>query len=174
MNEIGRGHRARRGWKKAWNLIARGIPTAWPLLLMEKRIGGYVVDAMLISELVPGDTLAHADLSAFPQTLRVQLFRRVGHLLRQIEKLGYSHFDAKASNWIVYPDEKRGPTPILIDVDGIRRRNWVALGILRLLKSMHENKHYAPDDSLALCQGYAPFAPLGETAPMQQAVSAAK
>ena len=86
-------------------------------------------------------------------------------MLRAIEKFGFSHFDAKASNWIVLHDEKRGPTPILIDVDGIRRRQWIALGIQRLLKSMHENPHYTPADSLSLCQGYAPCARFGEIAP---------
>ncbi len=161
INEIGRGHRARRAWKKAWTLISCGLPTAWPMLLMEKRVAGYVVDAMLISELIPGDTLAHADLSQIPEAQRENLFRRTGHLLRQIELYGFSHFDAKASNWIVFADDKHGPSPVLIDVDGIRRRNWIALGIERLLKSMHENQHYSPTDSLALCRGYAPYAPIG-------------
>ena len=143
----------------------RGIPTAWPLLVMEKRVAGYVVDAVLISEQVPGETLAHESLNQFAVDLRDRLFRRTGHLLRQIEKYGFSHFDAKASNWIVLRDDKLGPMPVLIDVDGIRKRNWVALGIHRLLRSMHENSDYAPGDSLALCQGYAPFARLGEIGP---------
>ena len=46
----------------------------------------------------------------------------------------------------------------MIDVDGIRRRRWPLLGLHRLLRSMHENPAYAPADSLALCQGYAPRA----------------
>ena len=46
---------------------------------------------------------------------------------------------------------------MLIDIDGIRQRRWVALGIRRLLKSMHKHPQYTPADSLALCQGYAPF-----------------
>ena len=165
LNEVGRGSRPRRAWKKAWNLIIRGIPTAWPLLVMEQRTAGYVTDAILISEKVPGDTLAHEDLDAIPPLQREQLLRRTGHLLRSIEKFGFSHFDAKASNWIVFPDDKLGQMPVLIDVDGIRRRNWIALGIHRLLRSMHENPHYSPIDSLALCQGYAPFARLGEIGP---------
>jgi tRNA A-37 threonylcarbamoyl transferase component Bud32 len=164
VNEIGRGHRARRAWKKAWNMIARGLPTAWPILLMERRVAGYVVDAVLISEHVPGETLAHCDLNSIAEEQRDQLFRRTGHLLRAIEKFGFSHFDAKASNWIVFNDDKAGPTPVLIDVDGIRRRNWVALGIHRLLKSMHENPHYSRADSYSLCKGYAPFAPQGVVA----------
>ena len=88
------------------------------------------------------------------------LFRRTGRLLRRIEQMGFSHFDAKASNWIVFDDPRRGPMPILIDPDGIRRRRWIALGIQRLLRSMREHKQYSIADSLALCQGYAPRARL--------------
>jgi hypothetical protein len=73
--------------------------------------------------------------------------------------LGLSHFDAKASNWIVQEDEKLGARPILVDVDGIRFRRWAALGISRLLRAMREHRQYTVADSLALCQGYAPFAP---------------
>ena len=87
------------------------------------------------------------------------LFRRVGRILNQIDSRGLSHFDAKASNWIVQDDPKLGPRPVLIDVDGIRNRRWPALGIDRLLRSMRGNKQYTVADSLALCQGYAPFSP---------------
>ena len=132
---------------------------------MEKRSAGYIVDSILISEKIPGDTLAHVDLRAMDTRQRDALFRRAGHILRAIEKFGFSHFDAKASNWIVRLDDRLGPMPVMIDVDGIRKRNWVALGIGRLLRSMHENRHYTPADSLSLCQGYAPFARQGEIGP---------
>jgi tRNA A-37 threonylcarbamoyl transferase component Bud32 len=158
LNEIGRGARARRAWTKAWNLIVRNIPTAWPLLLMERRELGYVVDTVLICERVPGKDMAVAQLDAMTAPHRDNLFRRTGRILRKIETSGFSHFDAKASNWIVYDDPKTGPQPILVDVDGIRRRQWTALGIQRLLRSMKEHPEYTPADSLALCQGYAPHA----------------
>ncbi len=161
VNEIGRGTRAWRAWRKAWHLVVRDLPTAWPLLVMHRRVGGYPVDAVYVSERVPGETLAHADLSALSAADREALFRRAGHTLRAIERHGFSHFDAKASNWIVLADERVGPVPVLVDVDGIRRRNWVALGVQRLLRSLHENAGYTPADSLALCRGYAPFARLG-------------
>jgi tRNA A-37 threonylcarbamoyl transferase component Bud32 len=162
LNEIGRGSRPRRAWKKAWNLLVRGLPTAWPLLIMERRSFGYVTDAVLVCERVPGKTLAKIDLNALPPSWRERLLHRTGRILRLIERHGFSHFDAKASNWIVFEDEKLGPQPILVDVDGIRRRRWIALGIQRLLRSMHENAHYAPNDSLALCRGYAPYARLSK------------
>lgn len=157
LNEVGRGSRARRAWVKSWKMIARNVPAAWPLLMMEKRRLGYVIDAVIVFERVPGPTLAAVDLDAMPPGRRDMLFRRVGRILRRIESLGFSHFDAKASNWIVRPDAGRGESPVLIDIDGIRQRRWAALGIERLLKSMRNHPQYTPVDSLALCQGYAPF-----------------
>jgi tRNA A-37 threonylcarbamoyl transferase component Bud32 len=157
VNQFWRGTRARREWAKAWKMIVRNVPTAWPLLYVEKSRHGYVSDGLIVFERVPGPMLAWADLDAIPTEQRDMLFRRAGRTLRQIERLGFSHFDAKATNWIVRPDEKLGPTPVMIDIDGIRQRRWIALGILRLLKSMkEENKQYSVADSLSLCQGYAP------------------
>jgi tRNA A-37 threonylcarbamoyl transferase component Bud32 len=159
VNEIGRGSRARRAWIKAWKLIVRNFPTAWPLLYVEKRQFGYVVDALVIFERVAGTTLARAHLDSMTTQERDMLFRRTGRILRRIDRLGLSHFDAKASNWMVRPDEKLGPSPVMIDIDGIRERRWTALGIQRLLKSLREiNKQYSVPDSLSLCQGYAPTA----------------
>ena len=157
LNEIGRGARARRAWTKSWKMIARNVPAAWPLLLMEKRRLGYVVDTMIVFERVPGPTLAAVDLDAIPPARRDMLFRRVGRVLRRIESFGFSHFDAKASNWIVRADATKGESPVLVDIDGIRQRRWVALGIDRLLKSMQRHRQYTPGDSLALCRGYAPW-----------------
>jgi tRNA A-37 threonylcarbamoyl transferase component Bud32 len=172
INEIGRGPRGRRAWRKAWKLIVRNIPTAWPLLTLEKRKFGYVVDNLIIFECVPGRTLWQTDLDAICPPAREMLFRRIGRILRRVEQLGFSHFDAKSSNWIVRDDDKLGPSPVLIDVDGVRQRRWIALGIRRLLRSMQEHRQYTVADSLALCQGYAPYAPMQrESAPPTEVTS---
>jgi tRNA A-37 threonylcarbamoyl transferase component Bud32 len=157
VNEIGRGSRSWRAWKKAWNLLVRGIPTAWPLIVMERRVARYVVDQAIVFERVPGKTLALTNLDLLAPDDRVNLFRRCGRILRRIEEVGFSHFDSKSSNWMIKPDEKRGPTPVLVDVDGVRFYRWTAFGIQRLLKSMREHRQYTPLDSLELCEGYAPF-----------------
>jgi len=159
LNEIGRGVRARREWRKAWEAIARNLPTAWPLAFFERRVMGYVVDAMIIYEHIPGPTLGNIDLDAMTAPDREKLFRRTGKLLRRIESFGFSHFDAKASNWIVQFDNQLGPQPILIDIDGIRFRRWKELGVRRLLRSMKERKAFTEADSLALREGYAPYSP---------------
>jgi tRNA A-37 threonylcarbamoyl transferase component Bud32 len=156
LTEIGRG-RARRAWKKAWNLIARNVPTAWPLLMLEKRRFGYVTDSIVIFERIDGPTLGHVNLDELSEPQRDLLFRRTGRILRQIDQLGLSHFDAKSTNWIVQMDPILGPFPVLIDVDGVRSRRWIALGIERLLRSMKLHPQYTPADSLSLCLGYAPY-----------------
>jgi tRNA A-37 threonylcarbamoyl transferase component Bud32 len=158
LNEIGRGSRAWRAWIKAWALVVRDIPTAWPLAVMQKRHMGYITDSVIIFERVPGETLSSVDLNSLCPGERDMLFRRTGKILRRIDRLGLGHFDAKASNWIVQRDEKLGARPILVDVDGIRFRRWEALGIERLLRAMREHRHYSVADSEALCRGYAPHA----------------
>lgn len=161
INEIGRGSRARRAWFTSWEMIARNIPVAWPLLLMEKRTLGYATDALIVFERVRGETLAKADLDAMSRDQRDTVFRRAGRILRKIDRHGFAHLDAKSTNVIVRADEKLGPTPVLVDMDGIRRRGWnVAAGIERLLRAMRQHPQYTVEDSLALCQGYAPYAPL--------------
>jgi tRNA A-37 threonylcarbamoyl transferase component Bud32 len=168
LNEIGRGSRPRRAWMKAWRSIHRALPTAQPLLLMERRRLGYVVDAVIVFEKIEGQVLSQADLDVLSPAARDRLFRRIGHILRRIESFGWSHFDAKASNWIVHTVDDahapRGPFPVMVDIEGIRRRRWRALGITRLLKSLRDHPQYTPEDSLALCQGYAPFGKLAQEA----------
>jgi len=159
LNEIPRRSRSWRGWMKGWNLIARNLPTAWPLLVMERRRFGYVTDHISIFERVPGPTLWRTNLDDLSWEQRDMLFRRIGHILRTIDETGLSHFDAKAPNWIVLEDEKLGPYPVLIDTDAVRFRRWAALGIERLLRSMKGHAQYTPDDSLSLCLGYAPYSP---------------
>jgi tRNA A-37 threonylcarbamoyl transferase component Bud32 len=165
LNEVGRGARARRAWRKAWHLVVRDLPTAWPVAFFERRRLGYVVDTFLVTERVHGPTLWNVDLDALTPRSREMLFRRTGRLLRLLERYGFGHFDAKASNWIVRPDPELGPGPVLIDVDGVRHRRWPGLGVRRLLRSLAERKQYGRADSLALCLGYAPFARLDVEGP---------
>ena len=156
LNEIGRGSRPRRAWRKAWMAIHRDLPTAQPLLMMERRRFGYVVESVIVYEHVAGDALADVDLDAMAPADRDNYFRRAGRVLRRIESLGWSHFDAKSNNWMVHPTAAHGPVPVMVDIDGIRHHRRVAHGVLRLLRGMRNHPQYTPADSLALCQGYAP------------------
>jgi hypothetical protein len=160
LNEIGRGSRARRAWWKSWRLLYRGIPCAWPIMLMEQRRCGYTVDGIIVFEKVKGASLPQLDLNSVPSPARHDLFHRMGALLRKLEAVGLYHWDAKSSNFMVILDEVVGPTPLLVDVDGVRNNWGIGEGMRRLLISMREHPQYTPGDSLDLCRGYAPFAPI--------------
>jgi tRNA A-37 threonylcarbamoyl transferase component Bud32 len=156
FNEIMRGGRARRAWFKAWSLVARDIPTAWPLALIERRRFGYVTDAMIVFERVAGTLLAEMNFSTLDESSRRALFHRLGRTLRLLERQGLSQYDSKMSNWIVVTDERLGPVPVMIDVDGIRKIVPPLWPIDRLLRSLREHKQYTPEDSRWVCLGYAP------------------
>lgn len=160
VTDLGRGGRARRAWRKAWELVVRDIPTAWPIAVMERRRWGYAVDQLIVFEKIDGPVLAEMDLNELSPAQRENLFRRSGHLLRKMERDGLFHWDAKAYNFIVRADDRLGPMPMLIDVDGIRRFQYTRFALHRLLRSLRDNPHYAPADSKALCHGYAPAAQL--------------
>lgn len=158
--DIIQGTRARRAWDKAWQLICRNIPTAWPLIMMEKRLAGYVTDALIVFEQVPGHTLAtYAAADPDPQAYSL-LLHRCGRLLRKLEEGGLYLYDAKATNWMVRQDPRLGPTPLLIDMDGLHARPRRGGGLTRLLRSLRDDPaaRFATPEAMALLRGYAPFA----------------
>lgn len=160
LNEILREVRARRAWAKAWELIVRDIPTAWPLLVMQRQVAGYVTDALIVCERVEGPMLAKVDLDTLDESDRQRLFHRAGSLLRKMESSGLFHWDAKSVNFMVTMDPLLGPVPVLVDVDGIRHIRWTRSGIERLLRSLRDHAQYTPLDSYHACRGYAPHARL--------------
>jgi hypothetical protein len=159
VTDLARPSRAKRTWIKTWKMLVRDVPCEWPMLMMEKKRVGYVTDALIVFGRVEGSTLASVDLDGMQPAARDQLFRRSGRVLRRIETLGFTHMDAKSTNWIVFDDgSPAGPAPVLVDVDGVRHYRWATAGILRLLRAMKQHPQYTPGDSLALCAGYAPAA----------------
>jgi tRNA A-37 threonylcarbamoyl transferase component Bud32 len=158
VTELGRGTRAWRAWRKAWMLTARGIATAWPLAVMERRVGGLAVDQAIVCERVRGRQLDQCELGELDGATRELLFRRVGKVLRRIEETGLVHFDTKASNFMVRVDEERGPEVVLVDVDGVRGYSWRGEGIRRMEASLRRHQpRLVRGDIEALWAGYAPF-----------------
>ena len=156
-------------------MLIRDVPCEWPMLLMERRVLGYVVDSILVFERVAGPTLAAVDLDSIPSDQRDELFRRIGEVLRRIDDLGFMHADAKSTNWIAFADPVGGPSPVSIDLDGVRHYRWPMMGIDRLLRAMKQHRQYTPHDSMMLCRGYAPEAKLVQepsaTSPQQQSAT---
>src|SRR5690606_31378019 len=128
---------------------------------MEKRLMGYVTDALMVFERIDGPTLAEIDLEGLSPEDRQNLFRRSGRLLREMERDGLFHWAAKPWNFIIRWDDRLGPEPMLIDVDGIHGFQYTRFALHRLLRGMKEQPQYTPADSFELCMGYAPFAQIG-------------
>jgi hypothetical protein len=161
IKELFRGLRARQAWTKAWWLVSRDIPTAWPLLVMQRRNSyGLPVQAIIVAEHVRGDLLATMDLDTLPPRARQTLFHRLGRTLRLLEQRGLHLYDSKTPNWVVVHDEKVGPTPVIVDVDGVRVWTQPLWPIERLLRSLRDHPQYTPQDSKWVCIGYAPHARL--------------
>lgn len=157
LTELPRGTRAYRAWWKSWALLARGIPTAWPLACIETKTAGVVTDQFLICEFVPGTQLDQLDITALDPTTRRTLFHRVGRLLRRIDETGLVHFDTKASNFLI-TNAATSPLPILVDVDGVRSYSWRGEGLRRLTASLQRHQpRLQPQDLLHLRIGYDPF-----------------
>jgi hypothetical protein len=82
---------------------------------------GDPAEAVIVSQRVQGDLLAKMDFDRLAPRDRMTLFHRLGRTLRLLERDGLLLYDSKAVNWVVIDDEKRGPTPVIVDVDGLRR-----------------------------------------------------
>jgi tRNA A-37 threonylcarbamoyl transferase component Bud32 len=157
ISDLFRPSRAKRTWIKTWKMLVRDVPCEWPMLLMEKRTLGYVTDSIIVFDRVDGPTLAEIKLDEMSATSRDRLFDRVGRILRRIETLGFTHMDAKSTNWMIFSSTSPArPQPVLVDLDGVRHYRWETAGILRLLRAMKQHPQYTVADSLALCTGYAP------------------
>ena len=100
------------------------------------------------------------DLGRWGESDRRTLFHRLGRTLRLLERQGLAQYDSKMTNWMIVEDEKLGPVPVVIDVDGIRRLVPPQWPIDRLLRSLREHRQYTPEDSKWVCIGYAPYARL--------------
>jgi hypothetical protein len=157
INELGRGSRPRRAWKKAWQLVVREVPTDWPLLFMEKRVLGYPADGLLVFERIAGRVLATIDPAAENPARYNQLLHRCGAILRHLEETGLFLYDAKAENWIIRDDPALGFCPMLVDVESVRsiRQNG---GLRRLLRSFRTFPAFTVEHALTLARGYEPFA----------------
>ncbi len=161
LTEIGRGTRVRRAWKKAWALVVRDIPTAWPLLVMERRILGYAVDGIIVFERVAGTQTGRSRSRCArtagpaeplpppraqspppgadrPLAVRLQV-HQLGHPRRSPARAHAGHRRCGR-----HPPDRSVP---------VAHRPPAA-------QASREHPQYTPEDSRELCLGYAPFAHL--------------
>jgi tRNA A-37 threonylcarbamoyl transferase component Bud32 len=129
---------ALRSWVLGHGLIERCLPTARPLLVIERRRLGAAREAYLLTEKITNACHLHqfvAETMKLPARERAPVLRdlieSLARLVRKLHDRGLSHRDLKASNilvrrehsalWTASPARQAGPTLCLIDVVGIQR-----------------------------------------------------
>lgn len=143
--------RSRRAWQRGHALLHRDVPTARPLALLERRLGPFVLDSLLVTEAIPGAVdletfLRREHASRSPSGwvhLKRALLPRLVRLMRRLQQRGFDHRDCKASNILVveHPELRL----LWIDLDGLRcRRRISAARRLRPLVRLHVSLQAVP------------------------------
>jgi hypothetical protein len=123
--------------------LHRDIPAARPLAILERRIGPFIRDSVLVTEFVPGardlETYLRCELTGNARERLQNKCALTALLVRELRKLqsrGFSHRDCKAQNILV---RDAGELSLLwIDMDGIRRAGTLSRAEqLRPLARLH-------------------------------------
>lgn len=116
LRRFWRPTRAWHSWRNAQRLILWGLPTPRPVALLEERFGWLRGRAFLVTEYMPGESLATA-LPAAAAPTRAVLLKNLCTLLNTLAQLRLSHGDLKATNLLVDPEHNL----MLLDLDALRR-----------------------------------------------------
>jgi len=113
-----RGTRAARAWRNAHLMRLRGVPTAAPVALLERRRGA----AYFVSECVEGpDCRTYFASRAVSEEDRRATAGRVAALIGALRAARLSHGDLKATNILL-----SAAGPVLIDIDALRAHRSAA------------------------------------------------
>ena len=129
-----RPSRALRAFRLGHALLTRRIPTALPLAALERRVGPFLTDSILITEMVPwarldeflptylgaGPAADHGWSAAQQHRLAQEVLWQMGRVLQQLHDHNFAHRDLKASNMFVRWEPGRSPDIVLVDLDGLR------------------------------------------------------
>jgi tRNA A-37 threonylcarbamoyl transferase component Bud32 len=162
---------ALRSWVLGHGLIERCLPTARPLLLIERRRLGVAREAYLLTEKITNACDLHqfvADTIRLPAGERATVLRNLieslARLVRKLHDRGLSHRDLKATNVLVKSGTSTlssgpGRSLCLIDVVGVRwltrlGRTRRARDLARLQASLSNHPVFTRGDGLRFLRIY--------------------
>jgi len=151
-----RASRPLRAFDLGHRMMTRGVDTAMPLAAIERRVGPFLVDSILITETVPASHLnqfLHARLShvADPQladmseaeqeSVARSVLSSLGQMVRRLHDNNLVHRDLKSGNILVHWTPEDGPSVVLIDLDGLKHVSRISMrqrfqGLMRLNVSL--------------------------------------
>jgi len=168
-----RPSRAVRAFRLGHALLTRHIPTALPLVALERRVGPFLTDSILITETVRWirlDQFLPIYLGAEPMTdpkltadqrhqLAQEVLWQMGRVLQRLHDNRFSHRDLKASNMFVRWKPGYSPDIVLIDLDGLRTVRRLTMrqrfqGLMRLNVSLLKCPAVSHAGQLRMLLGY--------------------
>jgi tRNA A-37 threonylcarbamoyl transferase component Bud32 len=169
-----RTSRPLRVFRLGHQIMTRGVDTALPLAAVERRIGPFLTDSILITESLQASNLnqflhvrlahiADPQLSELSQARRECIARNVlsglGHMVRRLHDNNLVHRDLKSGNIFVHWTPQDGPSIVLIDLDGLKRVSRISMrqrfqGLMRLNVSLLACTSVSHHGRLRMLLGY--------------------
>ncbi len=157
--------RAPEAWYRGHALLARGIPTARPLVVYEPRSGRLQRDGYLLTEWLVGAQDVHlygwelARRGADERRRRTrQSAEALGRTVGRLHDQGFAHRDLKGNN-LLLRERRDGVEPFLIDLDGLRQMPRVSFraacrNLTRLAVSIEMHPWISRTDRLRFLRAY--------------------
>ena len=119
-----RSSRARRTWIAANSLEMRGIPVARPLLYLERRRLGLLLDSYILTQAIAGvmlrDIFRRYDAAGYRIGEKRTLLGDLARFLKKMHRNGVAHRDLKGTNFMVQETAAGSYYFHIVDFDGIR------------------------------------------------------
>jgi serine/threonine protein kinase len=165
--------RSMRAFKLGHMLLTRRIATALPLAAMERRVGPFLAESILITETVDAphlydfmntwmSTPPRGDTAlSVPQQrqLAQEVLWQLGRMLQQLHDNFFSHRDLKATNIRVRWSPGHRPEIVLLDLDGLKQVHFITArrkfrGLMRLNVSLLQCPPVTHAGRLRMLLGY--------------------